>query len=85
MRFRKRIKILPGVTLNISKSGVSTTVGVKGLSVNMNKTGTYLNTGLPGTGIYDRKKITVPTPSSNDSKRIIIAPQYPGNVANNNQ
>ena len=29
--FRKRIKILPGVTLNLSKSGVSATVGRKGV------------------------------------------------------
>gem|GEM_PF-406857 len=52
--FRKRIKILPGVTLNLSKSGVSATVGRKGASVSVGKRGTYLNAGLPGTGIYSR-------------------------------
>ena len=41
--FRKRIKILPGVTLNLSKSGVSATVGRKGASVSVGKRGTYLN------------------------------------------
>ena len=50
--FRKRIKILPGVTLNLSKSGVSATVGRKGASVSVGKRGTYLNAGQPGTGIY---------------------------------
>ena len=49
--FRKRIKILPGVTLNLSKSGVSATVG---------KRGTYLNAGLPGTGIYSRPRLDKP-------------------------
>ena len=55
--FRKRIKILPGVTLNLSKSGVSATVGRKGASVSVGKRGTYLNAGLPGTGIYSRTRL----------------------------
>lgn len=58
IRYRKRIKLLPGVNINISKSGVSTTIGPKGCSVNIGKNGTYLNTGIPGTGIYSREKIS---------------------------
>jgi len=57
MRFRRRTKLFPGVYLNFSKSGISTTIGVKGASVNFNKQGTYLNTGIPGTGIYNRQRI----------------------------
>lgn len=57
MRFRKRAKLFPGVHLNFSKSGISTTIGVPGASINLSKQGTHLNTGIPGTGIYDRKKI----------------------------
>lgn len=56
--FRKRVKVLPGITLNLSRSGVSTTLGVKGASINIGKKGIYLNTGIPGTGIYNRQKIT---------------------------
>jgi hypothetical protein len=29
-RFYRRIKVIPGVTLNVSKAGLSTSVGVKG-------------------------------------------------------
>lgn len=57
MRFRKRAKLFPGVYLNFSKFGISTTIGVRGASVNFNKQGTFLNTGIPGTGLYDRQKI----------------------------
>ena len=57
MRFRRKAKLFPGVYLNFSKSGISTTIGVPGASINFNKQGTFLNTGIPGTGIYDRKKI----------------------------
>jgi len=41
----------------LSKQGISTTIGPRGLNLNFNRQGTYLNTGLPGTGIYDRKRI----------------------------
>jgi hypothetical protein len=43
--------------LNVSKTGISATAGLKGLSVNVGKNGAYINTGIPGTGIYDRVKI----------------------------
>ena len=56
-RFKKYITIFPGVRLNISKSGISFTFGTKGASVNMAKDGAYLNTDIPGTGVYNRKKI----------------------------
>ncbi|ACF13356.1 hypothetical protein Ctha_0889 [Chloroherpeton thalassium ATCC 35110] len=71
MRFRRKTKLFPGVYLNFSKSGISTTIGVPGASLNFGKQGTYLNTGIPGTGIYDRQKIgggkkgTQSTPTTN--------------------
>lgn len=55
--FRRRIKIIPGVHLNFSKSGISTSIGVKGASVTLGKNGTYLNAGIPGLGIYSRQKL----------------------------
>ncbi|MFI5201680.1 MAG: DUF4236 domain-containing protein [Candidatus Kapaibacterium sp.] len=58
IRFRKYINILPGVRLNLSKSGVSTRIGPRGLSVNIGKRGTYLNAGIPGTGIFEREKLS---------------------------
>ncbi|HHX6759521.1 TPA: DUF4236 domain-containing protein [Pseudomonas aeruginosa] len=39
IRFRKSIKVAPGLRLNISKSGVSTSVGGKGLTANVSKRG----------------------------------------------
>ena len=57
MRFRKAVTLCKGVKLNASKSGVSFTVGGKGISLNVGKKGVFLNTSLPGTGLYDRKRI----------------------------
>lgn len=55
--FRKRVKILPGVHLNISKTGTSWSVGPRGASVNVGKRGVYVNTGIPGTGIKYREVV----------------------------
>ncbi|HCF4733090.1 TPA: DUF4236 domain-containing protein, partial [Pseudomonas aeruginosa] len=56
-RFSKRITIVPGVRLNISGSGISTSVGPRGLSLTMGKRGTYINAGLPGTGLSYRERL----------------------------
>ncbi len=56
--FRKRIKLLPGIHLNVSKSGLSVTVGTRGFNINFGKKGQQLNVGIPGSGIYYRKKLS---------------------------
>ena len=64
IRFNKRLKVAPGVRLNVGLKGVSTTLGAKGLSVNLGKDGTHLNAGLPGTGLSTRKKLSGSKPHS---------------------
>ena len=55
MRFQKRIKILPGVYINLSKSGVSASVGGHGATVNVGADGRRMVTvGIPGTGLSYR-------------------------------
>lgn len=64
LRFRKSIKIAPGIRLNLSKTGTSMSVGKPGLSVNLGRNGLTGNVGIPGTGLSYRKKIgggSVPT------------------------
>lgn len=51
MRFQKRIKIAPGVRLNISKSGVSTSLGGRGGTVNLSSKGIRTTIGIPGSGL----------------------------------
>ncbi|MCL4867471.1 MAG: DUF4236 domain-containing protein [Anaerolineae bacterium] len=58
IRFRKSIKLLPGMRLNLSKSGLSLTLGGKGLTFNLGKTGAYANVDLPGTGLAYRTRLT---------------------------
>ena len=55
--FRRRIKVIPGVYINLSKSGVSANTGIRGASLTFRSDGVYRNLGLPGTGIYSRQKV----------------------------
>ncbi len=56
-RFQKRIRIFKGLTLNLSKSGTSWTVGGKGASINVRGDKVTGNAGIPGTGISYRERL----------------------------
>lgn len=57
-KFRKRIKVAPGVTINISKSGVSSSIGKPGATVNIGKNGVKGTVGIPGTGASYTKDLS---------------------------
>lgn len=50
-RFYKRIKILPGVNINLSKSGTSVSLGRPGATLNVGRRGVRSTVGAPGTGV----------------------------------
>lgn len=56
-RFRKSIKLAPGVRVNLSKSGASYSFGPRGASVSVGKRGIHSNVGIPGTGISYRTRL----------------------------
>lgn len=51
MRFQKRIKILPGISINLSKSGVSTSIGPRGAKATFGHGQQRTTIGLPGSGV----------------------------------
>ena len=51
-RLRRRKRILPGVTLNLSKSGLSTSFGVRGAHYTIGHGRRRTTVGLPGTGLF---------------------------------
>lgn len=57
-RFNKRVKIAPGIKVNVGLGGVSATVGGRGASVNIGKRGVYANAGIPGSGLSYQTKIS---------------------------
>ena len=54
LRFRRMVRVLPGMHLNLSQRGLSTTLGAAGLSMNLGRHGVRPNVGLPGTGLSYR-------------------------------
>lgn len=51
-RFWQRIKVAPGVTLNLSKSGGSVSIGPRGAKFTVGPGGKRATVGIPGTGLY---------------------------------
>ena len=77
LRFRKSVRIAPGVRMNIGKRGVSS---ISAGGFNFGKRGVYRNISIPGTGISYRAKVvgrskTKPTKSrpSKTAKRMSVA------------
>ena len=50
-RFRKRLKLFPGVWINLSKRGGSLSVGGHGLTTNISRRGVRETISAPGIGI----------------------------------
>lgn len=81
-RFRKKIKLFPGVSLNLSKSGVSASIGKPGATLNIGGAhGSRVTVGIPGTGIsYSEKmsestdhRVSGPAPASGSNSTSILA------------
>ena len=61
-RFQRSVKLLPGVRLNFSKSGIGASFGVPGARYSISPTGRRtITTGIPGTGMSWRQSVG-PTP-----------------------
>ena len=56
-RFQRSLRLAPGLRLNLSKSGVSATLGRPGATVNIGRRGVEGSAGLPGTGLSYRRRV----------------------------
>ena len=60
-RFQKRISLSKYLRLNFSKTGVSVSIGKRGLDLSIKGDQVTGNIGLPGTGLSYREKLTPKT------------------------
>lgn len=74
-RFQRRIKILPGLRLNVSKTGFSWTIGTRGASVTARDGKLTGNVGIPGTGLSYRKRLDLPSEDQVDSDQSSSGPR----------
>jgi len=68
LRFRKSMKLIPGVRLNFGKETVGLSFGVPGARYTINSKGRRtVSTGIPGTGIYNVETLSSGTRSRRSS------------------
>lgn len=73
-RFRKSIKLAPGIKINLNKKSVSLTTGVKGFHHTVGTRGSQTTIGLPGTGlsythVSPRKSSSASASAGNTTRR----------------
>ena len=73
LRFQKRIRLFKGLTLNLSKTGTSWTIGGRGASVNIKDGKATGNVGIPGTGLSYRSRLT----GNIDAPKTVIETEAP--------
>jgi hypothetical protein len=52
IRLFRRVRIAPGITLNLAKHGPSVSFGVRGAHLTVGRSGIRRTVGLPGTGVF---------------------------------
>ncbi len=74
-KFRKRIKIAPGININLSKSGISTSIGKPGATINIGKKGVKATVGVPGSGFSYSQNL-----SKSSSQEQVSSPKNTGSL-----
>lgn len=87
VRFQKRIRLLPFLWLNLSKTGTSLTFGCRFLKLNFGKRGIWITGSLTGTGLSIRHQLKkpengTPTPTSKPKTEHPVPKRQNGNVEN---
>ncbi len=62
-RFRQSFKIIPGLRLSLSKTGISASIGGAPVTLNIGPRGLMGTASIPGTGISYRQHFSLSTPS----------------------
>jgi hypothetical protein len=51
-RFYRRVHLCPGLSVNLSRSGPSLSVGIRGAHVTVGRRGVTKTVGIPGSGLF---------------------------------
>jgi hypothetical protein len=74
-RFRHSFKVIPGVRLNLSKSGLSASIGGAPFTLNVGPRGVYGTASLPGSGISFRERLTGGSEISHPTESPLLSPR----------
>ncbi len=73
-RLWRRIRVAPGVTVNLSKSGPSLSVGPRGAKVTVGRRGIRQTVGIPGTGLFATRTIAPAADPPRNAEATATAP-----------
>ena len=76
-RFRRTLKIAPGIRLNLGKSGVSASIGPRGAKMTVGKDSVRTTVGLPGSGMSYTHYERYPDGTSTTDNSIPFTPTCP--------
>jgi hypothetical protein len=62
LRFTRRLSLVPGLRVNLSKSGASLSVGHRGAWWTFGRRGGRATLGLPGTGLFWTERVPPAAP-----------------------
>jgi hypothetical protein len=66
LNFRRRLRLLPGLWLNLSRSAISVSIGGKGFTFNRGPNGTRSTVSLPSTGLSYTTRRRTANPVASD-------------------
>jgi hypothetical protein len=73
LRFRRTLKIAPGVRINLTKTGISARVGPRGAGVTVGTSGTTVSAGIPGSGLHVSQKLKKSAAPSNEVTSVPVS------------
>jgi len=74
-RFWRRIKLAPGLTLNLSKTGGSLSLGPRGAKVTVGPHGNRATAGISGTGLFYTRKLSSGGARHASSRPPVVPPE----------
>ena len=84
MRFRRSIKIAPGIKVNFNKNSIGVSVGPKGAHVSVNSKGQKSESiGIPGTGLSYVNRSSAKKSQAVTAQQPLEQPAKPEQVADN--
>lgn len=72
-RFRRSLKVAPGIRLNLGKRSGSISIGPRGSKTTIGTRGVQQTTGIPGTGISYTKKVKALDPKKTHTTSGVVS------------
>ena len=72
LRFRRTIRLAPWLRMNVSKTGLSTSIGKRGATINIRGDRVRGTVGVPGTGLSYSEQSTQRTGSGTRALALLV-------------